>query len=104
MPEQYAIEMRGITKAFGSVIANNNVNLDLRRGEILALLGENLGLDDDIRAQHLGQHLGGLIGGVLFVRELLDIQPIATHHGALLACLLGGLFLCLGLRYLLKYF
>jgi len=41
MPEQYAIEMRGITKTFGSVVANNNINLNLRQGEILALLGEN---------------------------------------------------------------
>ena len=41
MPEQYAIEMRGITKAFGSVVANRDVNLTLRQGEILALLGEN---------------------------------------------------------------
>ena len=41
MPEQYAIEMRGITKTFGSVVANNGVNLRVRQGEILALLGEN---------------------------------------------------------------
>ena len=41
MPEQYAIEMRGITKTFGSVVANRDVNLTLRQGEILALLGEN---------------------------------------------------------------
>ena len=42
MPEQYAIEMRGITKRFGTkVLANNNINLNLRQGEILALLGEN---------------------------------------------------------------
>jgi len=41
MPEQYAIEMRGITKTFGSVVANNNININLRQGEILALLGEN---------------------------------------------------------------
>jgi len=39
--EQYAIEMRGITKTFGSVVANNNVELNVRSGEILALLGEN---------------------------------------------------------------
>ena len=33
--------MRGITKIFGPVVANNKVNLDIRRGEILSLLGEN---------------------------------------------------------------
>ena len=40
MAEQpYAIEMRGITKTFGSVTANKDVDLNLRQGEILALLG-----------------------------------------------------------------
>ena len=39
--EQFAIEMRGITKTFGSVTANKDVDLTLRQGEILALLGEN---------------------------------------------------------------
>ena len=41
MGAQYAIEMRGITKAFGSVVANSGINLNVRQGEILALLGEN---------------------------------------------------------------
>ena len=41
MAAEYAIEMRGITKTFGSVVANKDVNLTLRKGEILALLGEN---------------------------------------------------------------
>jgi len=36
-----AIELRGITKTFGSVVANNNVNLLVNRGEILSILGEN---------------------------------------------------------------
>ena len=39
--EEYAIQLKGITKTFGSVIANSNINLDLKKGEILALLGEN---------------------------------------------------------------
>mgnify|MGYP004481197629 CR=1 FL=1 len=36
-----AIELRGITKTFGSVVANDNVNLKVNRGEILSILGEN---------------------------------------------------------------
>ena len=39
--EDYAIELKGITKSFGKVIANEDVNLEIKYGEILALLGEN---------------------------------------------------------------
>lgn len=39
--EEYAIELRGVTKTFGEVVANDNVNLTLKKGEILSILGEN---------------------------------------------------------------
>lgn len=39
--ENLAIKMHNITKTFGKVVANKDVNLELREGEILALLGEN---------------------------------------------------------------
>lgn len=35
------VEMKNITKKFGSVVANDHVCLDIRKGEILSLLGEN---------------------------------------------------------------
>jgi ABC-type uncharacterized transport system ATPase subunit len=35
------LELRGITKRFPGVLANDHVDLDLRRGEVHALLGEN---------------------------------------------------------------
>ena len=36
-----AVRMEGITKHFGSVIANRDIHLELHEGEILSLLGEN---------------------------------------------------------------
>ncbi len=41
MANQAAIELKNITKTFGSVVANKNVNLTANRGEILSILGEN---------------------------------------------------------------
>lgn len=36
-----AIELRNITKSFGSVVANKDVSLSVKKGEILSILGEN---------------------------------------------------------------
>ena len=36
-----ALEVRNLTKTFGSTIANHDISLELKKGEILALLGEN---------------------------------------------------------------
>ncbi len=41
MDEVHAIELRNITKRFGSVTANDNISLTIDRGRILSLLGEN---------------------------------------------------------------
>ena len=41
MNNSVAIELRNITKTFGKVVANHDVNMEIYRGEILAVLGEN---------------------------------------------------------------
>ena len=41
MAHENVIEMREITKVFGEFVANDKINLELRKGEIHALLGEN---------------------------------------------------------------
>lgn len=41
MAHENVIEMRDITKVFGEFVANDKINLHLRKGEIHALLGEN---------------------------------------------------------------
>jgi ABC-type uncharacterized transport system ATPase subunit len=41
MEHPYAVEMLNITKRFPGIIANDNITLQLKKGEIHALLGEN---------------------------------------------------------------
>lgn len=41
MKKQQVIELKGITKIFGRIVANHDCNLSLYNGEILSLLGEN---------------------------------------------------------------
>jgi simple sugar transport system ATP-binding protein len=41
MSSDYVVEMKGITKSFGGVRALKSVDLELRRGEIMGLVGDN---------------------------------------------------------------
>ncbi len=41
MESQPIIKLENITKVFGKTVANNNVTMDIRKGEILSVLGEN---------------------------------------------------------------
>ncbi len=41
MEQNIALELKNITKTFGKVVANKNVSLKVRKGEILSILGEN---------------------------------------------------------------
>jgi fructose transport system ATP-binding protein len=41
MKDEYILQVRGISKHFGGVVALKNVDLELRKGEILAIVGDN---------------------------------------------------------------
>jgi len=41
MKNTRVFSLKNLSKRFGTVVANNSVNIDLYRGEVLSLLGEN---------------------------------------------------------------
>lgn len=41
MADEYIVEMRHITKRFPGIVANSDISLGIKKGEIFALLGEN---------------------------------------------------------------
>ena len=53
MDTEFAVRMVDITKHFGTITANKNVSLDIRKGEILSLLGENGSDSDEYAFRHL---------------------------------------------------
>jgi len=77
----YAIQMRGIAKHFGSVIASDHVNFDLKQGEIHALLGEN-GAGKTTLMRILYGLYSADSGEVLVNEELVDIQSPKDAIGA----------------------
>ncbi|MBI3162461.1 MAG: ABC transporter ATP-binding protein [Chloroflexi bacterium] len=73
MNENIVLEAKGITKQFPGVLANDNVNFDLRKGEIHALLGENGAGKSTLMNLIYGLHHPD--NGEIFVNG----KPVAIH-------------------------
>ncbi|MDR2021545.1 MAG: ABC transporter ATP-binding protein [Treponema sp.] len=78
--EDYVIEMRDIVKDFPGIRANDHVSLQLRRGEILALLGENGAGKSTLMSILFGLYSAD--SGSIFVkgRQTSISSPIAANN------------------------
>lgn len=70
--EHFVIEMRDITKSFGTFKANDQVNLQVKKGEIHALLGEN-GAGKSTLMNMLSGLLEPTAGDILLKGEVVKI-------------------------------
>ena len=80
-----AIELRHITKRFGSVVANDGIDLTINYGEILSLLGENGSGKTTLMNMLAGIYFPDdgeiLIGDVAF-RTRVELEACKTQAGA----------------------
>lgn len=81
MGEQYLLEMKGISKSFPGVKALDNVNLQLRAGEVHALLGEN-GAGKSTLIKVLGGIYHAEEGEIYIEGQKVDIDGVVSSRGA----------------------
>ena len=70
---EYVLQMKNITKRFASVVANKNVDLSVKKGEVYALLGEN-GAGKSTLMNCLYGMFDNYEGDIYFDGELVKIQ------------------------------
>ncbi|MGV6804969.1 MAG: ABC transporter ATP-binding protein [Ruegeria sp.] len=73
------LSLNGLSKRFGSVVANDSVDLDLQEGEVLALLGEN-GAGKTTLMNMLFGHYMPDEGTVDVANAAGELQPLALGH------------------------
>lgn len=81
--EDIILEMRNITKKFPGVTALDNVNFQVRRGEIHGLVGENGAGKSTLMKVLSGVHpFGSYEGDILFDGQIQKLQGIADSEAA----------------------
>ncbi len=85
-PDRAVLRLEGIAKRFGDLVANDGIDLELRRGEILALLGEN-GAGKTTLMSILFGHYVADAGRVLVADASGELHPLppGSPHAALAA-------------------
>ena len=71
MEANLAVRMVNITKTFSHVVANNNITLEIHRGEILSLLGENGSGKTTLM---------NMLSGIYFPKDALDLHIGMIHQ------------------------
>lgn len=75
MTDSIVLKLNGLSKRFGSVVANDDVSLTLNRGEVLALLGENGAGKTTLMNMLFGHYLPDA-GTIEVADEAGELQPL----------------------------
>jgi simple sugar transport system ATP-binding protein len=86
IPAPVVLRLEGISKRFGELLANDAIDLELRQGEILALLGENGAGKTTLMSILFGHYVADR-GAVLVADRSGELRPLppGSPHAALLA-------------------
>ena len=76
--QDVVLRLAGITKRFGALVANDGIDIDLRRGEVIALLGENGAGKTTLMNILFGQYTADAGSVEVFGRVLPPGQPRAA--------------------------
>ena len=76
------LEIKGLSKSFGAVKANNNLSLEVKRGEIHALIGPN-GAGKTTLINQIAGDLSPDSGSIFLAGKEMTYLPVhrRAHHG-----------------------
>src|SRR4051812_11759526 len=79
MSREMVLKLRGITKHFGRLVANRSISLELRRGEVLGLLGENGAGKSTLMSILFGHYVADDGSIEVFGQPFRPAEPRAAH-------------------------